>query len=234
MTTEIGTDIELLPAQLLNPTLDAMSKAIMLRDIHDAVGTKTEPTVLEVGFNCHPDSCGVEFTTPPAGSAAEFADAIEHGIGLVSEYFGMEFVCANRYDIAPVLDALMAVAPDVAKTILARGCDPDWWVPAPGEMGVLRPRPEDTHTMMELGGHLHIDVPKVMRYYLESVVSMLSCVLDEHHTPYEHSWYRIPGVYRPKPYGLEYRSLGAEWAASHSKRLAIFTAVNHGMESFND
>lgn len=228
----IGTDIELLPKQLLRANLDDMSKAMLLRDIHGAVGTKSEPTTLEPGFVCHPDSCGVEFTTPPASSTEEFCDAIQHGVSLVSRHFGMDFVFLNRYDVGPLIGALQAIAPDVAKTILARGCDPDWWVPEPGMPGVKRPRPPAGTTLMELGGHLHIDTPKGVPD--EMIVTMLAFVLKDHHSEYTNTWYRRPGLYRPKAYGIEYRSLGAEWASSRGKCASIFNTIQHHMESFND
>jgi hypothetical protein len=85
---------------------------------------------------------------------------------------------------------------------------------------------------MELGGHLHIDCPNPDMHRLEQVVNMLAYTLRRYHSDSTGSWYRLPGLFRPKPYGLEYRSLGAEWAASPSKRALIFNTVSQYMEAF--
>lgn len=221
----IGTDIEALPKVMLDPTVDAMTKARVLKDLHGNLGTKKDPTMLD-DIQLHPDSCGIEFTTPPVDNADQFVDAIKHSLDTVQGYIDTQLVFINRYDIKDILPALQAIAPDVARIIMERGCDPDWFVPRPGAEGELRQVPWEAEptTVMELGGHLHVDLPEHTPAHIAATV--MAHVLQPYHDTRTDSWYRKPAVYRPKPYGIEYRSLGAEWAASKTKARLIFNAVD--------
>jgi hypothetical protein len=221
----IGTDIEGVPEALLAPNIDSMSKAHMLRDIHAGLGTKDDPTIIDGCIQIHPDSCGVEFTTPPVDSASDLLDAIRYSQHKAEELIGMPLVFVNQLDLHDVVEPLAAVAPDVLETLLKRGCDPDWHIPEIGAAPFMRPPPGDTSsTVFELGGHIHADLPE----HLDAVsaATLLGHMLEGYHDDSPDSWYRVPRLYRPKPYGLEYRSLGASWAGDEQAIHDIFNAVD--------
>jgi len=96
---------------------------------------------------------------------------------------------------------------------MSLGCSPDFQF---GQERNVREHPwVARRPLRESGLHLHFDLrPEYINNH-----DMLSKFVDElyerlavFHTwehPTEEPWYRRPKVYRPKPYGIEYRSLGS-------------------------
>lgn len=223
----IGIDGELLPKLFVTPGVTPTAKAALLVRLHRNLGTKKDPTILEPGIQIHPDSCGIEFTTPVCSSGPELADAVDHAVDLLSQYTETQYVFVDSFDVAELVEPLMAMAPDVLQTIMARGCDPDWIIRTPGEPPVERGVPLNVlnSTYMELGGHMHVDVDPD---YAEDVVCLISHELQRFHARAgDASWYRLPRVYRYKPYGIEYRSLGASWLAHRSSINLVHSHLNN-------
>jgi hypothetical protein len=216
----IGTDIELVPSSFVDPKATVIDRARDIMRVHEVTGSKDSPVFLPNGASIHPDSAGVEFTTHPAPDADAFENEYQTSLMLAQDMLGMELVPIDTYDVSELTDALAAVSPfghHVVRAIMEIGCDPDFID------GAIRhvPRAIKIAPVRELGGHLHIDTTQDAGV----VANALAEALAPYHTGDESSWYRRPGVYRPKPYGLEYRSLGASWLASSETRNAVFNAA---------
>lgn len=227
--SRIATDIEVMPKPLVGGRMDSMSKAMLMRDMYAGLGSKERPVPLGDGYFTHPDACGIEFATPPCASATEFIEAIRHGQRLVEEHIGCAVVFVDRYDVSEILSPLEALSPAAVRTMMRMGCDPDYEVV--NGVPVLRevPRAVANSTIRELGGHLHIDMPEGINK--ADFTMLVGYHLRQYHHHDASSWYRRPNVYRPKEYGIEYRSLGASWAASSSTIKSVFDSVQTAVEA---
>lgn len=218
----IATDLELVPASFNDPRVPWYEKAQQLVHAHNVLGTKREPLTID-GYQYHPDSCGIEYATPPCDTADDFVDSIQYGKRQLESMLGYELDAMHndRLDCRQLLDAIAVIDRRVLRAIVRIGCDPDYHYDSPDPRNA--PGRVKSSTVRELGGHLHIDTampPDLAAYTLATQV------LPEFHTKdLSGSWYRTPGTYRPKPYGLEYRSLGASWAVQPTVAREIFGRV---------
>lgn len=130
-----------------------------------------------------------------------------------------------------VLDA----TPDYAK---AMGCDPDWnaWE------GQLNPPPEALDpTLKVAGGHVHIgwteDMPLSDETHMGHCVDLVkqldwflggwSINLDKNEE--RRLLYGKAGAFRPKSYGVEYRTMSNFWIGSKERRLAVWDRMQHAI-----
>ena len=102
--------------------------------------------------------------------------------------------------------------------------------------------------MREAGAHIHFNLPREYTDTLydtrcprtggmrleekerkfRRLVSRIVEVLAPYHTwehPGQQPWYRKPGVYRLKPYGLEYRSIGAGILSNPDMLVSVYGAA---------
>lgn len=101
------------------------------------------------------------------------------------------------------------------------GCSPDMY--AYGEDGPEHRKPLNAQEFgfrRFAGGHLHLGYnkkvpPFVMVKFLDVLLGLPSLVYDKQGT--RRQYYGLPGLYREKPYGLEYRSLSNYWLKGVSK-----------------
>ena len=213
----IGVDIELVPKSFTQSGVTWPERARQLVHAHQVLGTKTQPTT-DAGFTYHPDSVGIEFATPPCRTASDLSDALHHAVGWLEDLLGYELAympgdmvhCSELFDAVAVLDR-QALA-----TMMQFGCDPDFIGGAQRDVPAVIKRSD----VRELGGHLHVDTTLEPASAADALAHHL--LAEYHATAVRGSWYRVPGLYRPKPYGLEYRSLGASWAGQPTLVQEIF------------
>jgi len=146
--------------------------------------------------------------------------------GYIEQVMGIPL---RGYDYVDIPHGLMSREsyPKLYKMTRAFGCSPDL------QDGEVRSVPVQVkrRLMREAGMHLHLQLPERMLvgvYKTEdrfgntmlmergttllSVVKELAAELELFHRwdhPNEVPWYRSPGCYRIKEYGIEYRSVGA-------------------------
>jgi hypothetical protein len=121
--------------------------------------------------------------------------------------------------------------PDEAKIL---GCDPDY----NAYTGELNPTPDGTRTFRTAAGHVHVgwgaDIPtdnpehlEICRNFvkqLDTTVGMLMCIIDR--DPQRRELYGKAGAFRPKSYGVEYRTPSNIWLKNVQFRRAIFELMN--------
>lgn len=199
-------------------------------------GTKREPFKVPAGAY-QVDGMALEFNTDPVPATGQFPMFDKNIVSVMKKL--KEDVKANgfktvRFNIAPVQDFgedLMAEQPKEAKEL---GCDPDWnaYTKEPN------PRPDGDVTFRTASGHIHvgwgadipvdhpdhIDICAGFVKKLDMTVGMFMTLIDT--DPRRRELYGKAGAFRPKPYGVEYRTPSNVWLTHKNRRRIIYDLVN--------
>jgi hypothetical protein len=188
-------------------------------------GTKAAPHVIDKGM-VQVDGMAIEFGIDPASTEDEFVGNIKTVLEQIKE------MIPKTVDILfkPTMEfpeAIMAAQPEEA---LELGCEPDWnaYTLTPN------PRPAAPKLMRSAGGHVHVgydkDIDVDNRDFLKSCAT-LATNMDWHLGVPSLAWdqdkqrrtlYGNAGAFRPKPYGMEYRSLSNLWVAKEELQRFVF------------
>jgi hypothetical protein len=176
------------------------------------------------GFTLQEDNVALEFGIPPASSADEYVAHIQSvmkaGLQAVPNTLFSRLSCA-------------VFAPDQMQHPLAHifGCEPDFnaW------SGKENKKPVPPHpNMRSAGGHVHIEttLPKenVIRA-CDLFLGVPSVLMDE--GTERRKLYGSAGCYRPKPYGVEYRTLSNFWIFDENHIRWVWDNVEKALE-FSD
>lgn len=198
-------------------------------------GTKEEPQKLKLGMVSH-DNVNVEFGADPASSEKEWTRNIKQ-------------VLAQVHKMLPPKHSLLvqasAIFPDdqldnpIAQQF---GCSVDF-----DAYDVAQNDPPNTKKNPKLrsaGGHIHIgldsiidDVEKIcgMTKAMDLFVGVPSILLDKDPTSERRrQLYGRAGCHRPKPYGVEYRTLGNFWVESERMAKLIYNLSIEAVDAFEN
>src|SRR5690554_3499131 len=179
------------------------------------------------------DGMALEFNIDPASSQDEFLLNINTVMSILQQ-----MVPDYDHSVVPVADfgaEYIAAQPPEAKEL---GCDPDFnaWLSAVNE------KPNMELAFRTASGHVHIGwgdgfdienpkhlamcemATKQMDFYL----GLPSLMFDK--DVRRRSMYGKSGTYRPKVYGVEYRTLSNAWLKSESLIRWVFNSVQTGMK----
>lgn len=192
---------------------------------HDKVpGTKSEPYRLPGGGYVQADGTAVEFNIPPSGTVKDFVNNIHAALSDIRK----EFFADKRFEFAfvPVAEYTKEYFDSLPLEAKALGCEPDFDA---YNKGNVNPKPNANYTFRTGSGHIHIgylsgdDLIKVEPSkdpkHMEDCCAV-SIALDNTLLSFKTMWdkdkkraqlYGAPGCFRPKSYGLEYRSLSNAW-----------------------
>lgn len=180
-------------------------------------GTKHDPFKVPNGA-IQVDGMALEFNIDPADSKEEFGNNVGHVLSTLRNMVPMDF----DLEISPVAEfdpEYMENQPEEAKML---GCDPDF----DAYLEQANPAPDQHPTMRTAAGHVHIGwgkgfdvndfehfmaccgMAKCMDYYL----GLIGVIHDPDKKRKE--MYGRAGCFRPKPYGMEYRTLSNFWLKS--------------------
>lgn len=167
-------------------------------------GTKTKPKPIGFGCAVQEDNVAAEFNIPPAASAKHFLQTIQ---------YNLDYLEARAKDIG----AKLAITPSMvfpneelqSKEAKTFGCEPDYdaW-----KMDVNpRPRARDKN-LRSCGGHIHLgsheDPIQLIRACDLFIGAQLVKVDNDTR---RRLLYGKAGAFRPKPYGVEYRTPSNVW-----------------------
>lgn len=174
-------------------------------------GSKEAPRPLPIGegYAVQEDNVAIEFNIPPASSSVEF---VNH-INLAMDYLRKE-IAAQGLVFGPESAALFPKDQLIHPAALVFGCDPDYnaWTRK------VNPRPKAAdETLRSAGGHIHIgDLGDLTPDDMVMIIKLMdlqagvpSVRMDDGILRKE--LYGKRGAFRPKPYGLEYRTLSNFW-----------------------
>jgi hypothetical protein len=182
------------------------------------LGTKQEPLRVKHGM-VQVDGMALEFGIDPAKTEDEFVSRISLVMETLKKMLpkGLELAVVP---IASFSEEIMQVQPREA---LDLGCDPDY----NAYTLALNPSPQlPKHNIRSAGGHVHIGftagAPPKHPEHLKAC-AVLAAEMDYQLGVPSLSWdnnierrkiYGGPGAFRPKPYGMEYRTLSNQWLLS--------------------
>lgn len=201
---------------------------------HGAVaGTKSSPLKVDGGA-VQVDGMALEFNTDPVGLEGQF-NTFNQNINTVLKKLKesvkqVDGFKTAKFNIVPVQDfgeEIMAATPDEAKEL---GCDPDFcaYTKEPN------PRPDGEVTFRTASGHIHVgwgaDIPVDHPDHIEICANFVK-MMDAHvglfmtiidTDPRRRTLYGKAGAFRPKPYGVEYRTPSNQWLTSVPRRRMIY------------
>jgi hypothetical protein len=197
-------------------------------------GTKEEPYKVDLGA-VQVDGMAAEFNIDPVTT---FEDWDKNIVTVMAALKGMlpkgykPLIVPSVEFAADVFDA----APDTAKEL---GCTPDFdaWT---GEQN-MPPSCEDRPYLRTASGHVHIGWTE--NADLSDVQHMMNCrdlvkqfdwylaawSLKHDEDPTRRLLYGKAGAMRPKPYGVEYRTLSNFWIGSKGHRLEVWNRMVQGI-----
>lgn len=172
-------------------------------------GTKEEPQPVKFGA-VQEDNVLAEFNIDPAKSQKEFLrnlDMVMRQLAARVAPLQLKVQASQHF----TKEALMAAGPQAIRF----GCDPDYnaWTQEVNET------PSPFTTLRSAGGHVHLgfDLTKVDPFSvarsMDIFLGIPSVLLDDNTE--RRSIYGKAGSCRPKPYGVEYRTLSNFWLRSN-------------------
>jgi hypothetical protein len=195
------------------------------------VGDKKNPQKVPNGA-VQVDGMALEFNIDPAHSEEEF-------IFNVQDVYNTIRLMVPTYEVVatPVADFSQEYLNSQPAAALELGCDPDYnaWV------GEANPRPDGNRPMRTASGHVHIgwtdgvDVQdqnhintcELFARQCDFYLGLPSLVYDNNTRRRE--MYGKAGAYRPKPYGVEYRTLSNAWLNSKELMGWVYRAAQKGI-----
>jgi hypothetical protein len=206
---------------------------LFLRDVHGNPitsigligGSKTKPRKLGNGFALQEDNVAVEFNIPPCSNKEQFVASLNYVLEHLRQELGSKGLSLD-------ISATAEFTEEQLKHPQAQelGCEPDYnaWTLD------MNPRPTPPANLRSSGGHLHIgwDNPepieqiRVIKVH-DLFVGVPSLIYDEDSRRRE--IYGKAGAYRPKEYGVEYRTLSNFWIGSNELMEFVYSQSEKAM-----
>ena len=201
-------------------------------------GTKTEPLKVRNGM-VQVDGMALEFGIDPAATKKDFVYRINDVLSQLKEMLP-EGHSLSISSIAEFSPEVIAAQPEEA---LELGCDPDYNAYTLDK----NPRPRLTNpNIRSAGGHVHIGwgakLPTRDPKHIEACAA-LAAEMDYYMGAASLAWdkdsvrrsiYGAAGAFRPKPYGMEYRSGSNQWLKSDELIGFVFDTTTRAVESLMD
>lgn len=165
------------------------------------------------------DNVAVEFNFAPFSDAYTGSDVLR----AVQEY-GAEWLRARGFDPYPVAEYKFTESQLTAPKSQVFGCDPDFVAyDASDSLRAVDPMVVGQHRFC--GGHLHFGytnpekIPaSAVAILIDMFVGLPSLQLDAQGA--RRKWYGLAGLYRTKPYGIEYRTMSNWWMRPENNEYA--------------
>lgn len=201
-------------------------------------GTKSSPVKTEVGA-AQVDGMALEFNIDPVRSD----DFERFNFEIVKTLDDIRKMAKERdpsltFAYEPIMEfdeAFFDAQPDAAKEL---GCDPDF----NAYTLKMNPRPDGDRLFRTGAGHVHIgwgaDIPVDNEEHMEicaSFIKMLDATVGMYMTyidrdPRRRELYGAAGAFRPKPYGVEYRTPSNVWIKNRDRRKVMHFLINQALQ----
>ncbi len=232
MTTfTIGADPEIF---LTNKATGAAISA------HDLLpGTKAIPHKVEFGA-VQVDGTAAEFNIDPVriGDFNGFNNNIIQVMKQLSQMVGKQY----SFNLSPVQEYPKDYFDSLPPSAVELGCDPDY----SAYTGKVNPRPDNTKTFRTAAGHIHVgwgsNIPKDDEDHmliccefikmLDVTAGLFNTLIDG--DPRRRELYGKAGAFRPKSYGVEYRTPSNRWLATKNTRFMMWWFINEGVKMMTE
>lgn len=174
-------------------------------------GSKDFPMPIGEGCSVQEDNVAVEFNTPPCATAEAFIKAIQYNVDYVRERakeLGLE--------IAIIPSAQFSKEQLSTPAAQQFGCEPDYNAWRNGEQN---PRPKSSdQSLRSAGGHIHIESDLDKLSLVKAMDIFVGCPMTEFDPDTRRrELYGSYGAFRPKSYGVEYRTASNAWIVSEDR-----------------
>lgn len=191
-------------------------------------GTKAKPEKVAKGA-VQVDGMALEFNIDPASSGEEFSNNIDIVLREM-----ITFIPGNHtLDARPVAEFSAEYMKTRCAAEVELGCDPDY----NAYTGEPNPRPNGKVNFRTGSGHIHIgwtegmdpmdpdhfEACRMITRELDYTLGYVSMIWDQ--DAKRRKLYGAAGAFRPKPYGVEYRTLSNAWVTNEKLRKFIFDIV---------
>jgi hypothetical protein len=214
----VGSDLELF---LFDNELEKIVPCVGILD-----GTKDKPyrpEGYETGYAIQEDNVMVEYNIPPATNVDAFYKSMRRGRSMVLNELNRRYGSKYSLYMRGHTHTFQArqLQSDQSKTI---GCEPDFDAYGGGRMRIDPPAPG---LQRSCGGHVHLGGDFKCPDFVAALFAELFIGVRGGWNALPKDpravWYGKPGIYRPKPYGIEYRTPNNSWGRTGA-----------GMESIGD
>lgn len=192
-------------------------------------GSKDEPMSIGNGCSVQEDNVTVEFNTPPTADPQEFVNAINYNLDWINKR-------ASELGLSVVFTPSAVFDKDQLTTAgaLTFGCDPDFnaW-----DYGSANPRPKSRNkALRSAGGHIHIEAPELDKLELTKAMDLFVGVpmLEFDTDARRRELYGKAGAFRPKSYGIEYRTASNAWLQSDETKRWAFDQTQKAVQFVKD
>lgn len=204
---------------------------------HDKIpGDKLNPFKVDKGA-VQVDGMALEFNIDPANDYEEFQNNLDVVQSILKSMIGDHEFLDNS---SVYFDE--EFASKIPTVNLELGCQPDF----NGWTMMETPTPDQTKLMRTAGGHVHIGGIYTENMYNRvhfGECGRLARILDETLGVYSVLWdknderrsmYGQAGCFRPKTYGMEYRTLSNSWIFKPNLVKFVYDSVVRALEKFSD
>lgn len=196
-------------------------------------GTKEAPLPVDFGA-VQVDGMALEFNIDPAATEEQFL----FNLNVVKEQLGTMIGDLSFLEVASVSFTRSDIA-NVPMRNLELGCDPDY----NGYDMQANPRPDGRKRMRTAGGHVHVggfstfSVEDLSHFYkggalarlLDKTIGVYSVLWDKDDE--RRAMYGKAGAFRPKLYGMEYRTLSNAWIFNPKLVKFVYNGVREALEA---
>jgi hypothetical protein len=196
---------------------------------HFIPGDKARPRDLGDGIFVQKDNVMCEFNIPPAESKKDFKDSLSLGLDKVME------LLPEGYTISKDSSALFSDEEIMSDQAMIFGCDPDMdaytrQLQSPPEMPIDAARFCGGHVHLGIEGTLDLEKKAEIVRHLDLYLGVPAVLLDADSD--RKNVYGTPGRFRPKKYGVEYRTLSNFWIKNYSD--FIYDSCQNAIKKIND
>lgn len=197
-------------------------------------GTKSKPKPipgLPDGFCVQEDNVSAEFNIPPASTPEEFSNNVSRVLTYLKKVARKN---GCELSFKPALD--FSIEHTSTPHAMLMGCDPDFSVWTMEE----NPRPKAPPQMRTAAGHVHISWRGDVSHSTQAIVGKACDVFlgIPHVFSTEKSrrreLYGKAGCIRPKPWGIEYRTMDCSWVQNMMLRKQVFRNIQFMFYTLNE
>lgn len=195
-------------------------------------GTKANPIPMGPG-HAQVDGMALEINVPPSKNAKEFIAGFKGVMNALEKELP-----DVTFDFSPVAHFGAEMIKDQPREARELGCEPDF----SAYTGQANPRPNADTPFRTASGHVHIGwtdgqdtkdpdhitACNMLSKQLDFMLGLPSLIWDEDVT--RRQLYGKAGCYRPKHYGMEYRTLSNAWLTDEER---IAFVVKNSIDAFN-
>jgi hypothetical protein len=199
-------------------------------------GTKWDPFPVNKGA-IQVDGMAAEFNIDPAEDEESFISNLDIVLSQLKE-----FVPDHEVLPTPSVTFTKDFLKDIPLQALVLGCDPDFNAYTRG----VNPRPNGNKPMRTAGGHVHIggfESDNIYEANHFNDMCRLSTAMDQTIGVYSVLWdkddkrrsmYGNAGTFRPKTYGMEYRTLSNAWLFNKKLQGFVYRGVLEAVGLMDD